>query len=90
MPKSRVRKKTAYTPPSDVLPSAARTARKKAPSPTWYPIVMVTLMLLGLAYIVVYYIAVEHVPVMRDLGAWNFAIGFGLMVGGLGMAVRWR
>lgn len=90
MPKSRVRKKTAYTPPSDVLPSATRTARKKAPSPTWYPIVMVGLMLVGLAYIVVYYIAVERVPIMRDLGSWNFAVGFGLMVAGLGMAVRWR
>jgi hypothetical protein len=51
---------------------------------------MVTLMLLGLAYIVVYYIAAERVPVMRDLNAWNFLVGFGLMVGGLGMAVRWR
>jgi hypothetical protein len=27
---------------------------------------------------------------MRDLNAWNFAIGFGLMVTGLFMAVRWR
>ena len=90
MPKSRVRKKTAYTPPSDVLPSASRTARKTGPSPAWYPIVMVALMLIGLSYVVVYYIAVERVPVMRDLGAWNFVVGFGLMVGGLGMAVRWR
>lgn len=90
MPKSRVRKKTAYTPPSNVLPSASTTARRKAPSPTWYPIAMVVLMLLGLAYIVVYYIAVERVPVMKDLGAWNFVVGFGLMVSGLGMAVRWR
>lgn len=90
MPKSRVRKKVAYTPPSNVLPSASTTARKKAPSPAWYPIVMVTLMLLGLAYIVVYYIAVERVPIMRDLNAWNFVVGFGLMVSGLAMAVRWR
>jgi Cell division protein CrgA len=90
VPKSRVRKKTVYTPPSDVLPSASTVSRKKAPSPAWYPVVMVTLMLVGLAYVVVYYIAVERIPVMRDLGAWNFVIGFGLMVGGLGMAVRWR
>jgi hypothetical protein len=90
VPKSRVRKRAAYTPPSNVLPSASSTVRKKPPSPTWYAVVMVTLMLLGLAYIVVYYIAVERVPVMRDLAAWNFVVGFGLMVGGLGMAVRWR
>jgi Cell division protein CrgA len=91
VPKSRVRKKTAYTPPADVLPSASTVARKKGPSPSWYPFVMVGLMLIGLGYIVVYYIANERVPMMKDLGAaWNFGIGFGLMVAGLAMAVRWR
>ena len=91
MPKSRVRKRAVYTPPSDVLPSSTRVAaRKKAPSPTWYPVVMLTLMILGLAYIAVYYLAGERVPVMRDIDAWNFAIGFGLMITGLFMAVRWR
>jgi hypothetical protein len=30
------------------------------------------------------------VPVMEDLGAWNFAVGFGVMMLGLIMAVRWR
>jgi hypothetical protein len=30
------------------------------------------------------------VPVMQDLGAWNFAVGFGFMIIGLGMAVRWH
>ena len=90
MPKSRVRKRAVYTPPADVLPSSARTTRRKGPSPTWYPIVMLTLMVLWLAYIAVYYLAGERVPIMRDINAWNFAIGFGLMVSGLFMAVRWR
>ena len=90
MPKSRVRKRAVYTPPADVLPSPSRTSRRKGPSPSWYPIVMLALMILGLTYIAVYYLAGERVPVMRDLNAWNFAIGFGLMVSGLFMAVRWR
>jgi hypothetical protein len=30
------------------------------------------------------------VPVMATIGAWNFAIGFGVMLLGLVMAVRWR
>ena len=90
MPKSRVRKRAVYTPPADVLPSSTRVARKRAPSPTWYPIVMLVLLVLGLAYIAVYYLAGERVPVMRDIDAWNFAIGFGLMVSGLFLAVRWR
>jgi hypothetical protein len=89
VPKSKVRKKTVYTPPADVLPSAATQAKRKGPSPTWYPIVMVVLMLAGLAYIVVNYLA-PNLPGFDALGNWNFAVGFGLMVAGLIMAVRWR
>jgi hypothetical protein len=74
-----------------VLPSSTRvSARKKAPSPTWYPVMMLSLMVIGLAYIAVYYLAGERIPVMKDINSWNFAIGFGLMVSGLFMAVRWR
>jgi hypothetical protein len=51
---------------------------------------MLGLMVIGLAYIAVYYLAGERVPIMRDISSWNFAIGFGLMVSGLFMAVRWR
>jgi hypothetical protein len=51
---------------------------------------MAAILVLGLAWIVVYYLAGSSVPLMQDLGAWNFAVGFGLMVIGLGMAVRWH
>jgi len=27
---------------------------------------------------------------MGDIGGWNFAVGFGIMMLGLVMAVRWR
>jgi len=27
---------------------------------------------------------------MQDIGAWNFAVAFGIMLVGLVMAVRWR
>jgi cytochrome bd-type quinol oxidase subunit 2 len=47
-------------------------------------------LLLGLGWIAVYYIAGERVPFMQDIGALNLLIGFGLMVIGLVMAVRWR
>ncbi len=87
MPKSKVRKKSEPTARTSTLASTAPVVR---PSPRWYPIVMAAVLLLGLAWIVVYYLAGDSVPVMQDLGAWNFAVGFGLMVIGLGMAVRWR
>jgi len=34
--------------------------------------------------------ASEKIGFMNSLGPWNFAVGFGLLVAGLGMAVRWR
>jgi hypothetical protein len=91
VPKSKVRKKpdTAARPQS--LATGART-KTLAPSPSWYPITMVVVMVLGLAYLVVYYLtnSGQGVPVMEDLHAWNFAVGFGVMMLGLIMAVRWR
>ena len=89
MPKSKVRKKSVYTPPSDVL-SRGKGARAAQPSPRWYAALMVALMLVGLVWIVVYYVAGDKIPLMVSLGAWNFAIGFGAMVVGLVMSMRWR
>jgi Na+(H+)/acetate symporter ActP len=51
---------------------------------------MVTLMVLGLLWIVVFYVAQDKIPFMQTLSAWNFAIGFGAMVAGLVMSMRWR
>lgn len=92
MPKSKVRKKPVSSTPR--TPSGGPAARGLTPSPTWYPIVMAGVLLLGLAYMVVYYLTSSgtspHVPIMAGLHAWNFAIGFGVMLLGLVMAVRWR
>jgi hypothetical protein len=90
VPKSKVRKKSAYTPPEGVLQSRAARTHAAQPSPRWYAILMVALMLLGLLWIVVYYVAGDQIPFMVSLGAWNFAIGFGTMVLGLIMSMRWR
>jgi hypothetical protein len=90
VPKSKVRKKSVYTPPEGVLPSRAARARAAEPSPRWYAAVMVALMLIGLLWIVVFYVAGEDIPLMATIGSWNFAIGFGLMVAGLVMSMRWR
>jgi hypothetical protein len=90
VPKSKVRKK-ADAPARSASSTATRAL---APSPAWYPIVMAVVLLLGLAYMVVYYLTSSgtdpHIPIMAGLGSWNFAIGFGVMLLGLVMAVRWR
>jgi hypothetical protein len=51
---------------------------------------MAAVFVIALAYLVVYYLAGDKVPVMKDLGGWNFAVGFGVLIIGLVMAVRWR
>jgi hypothetical protein len=90
VPKSKVRKKPAAT----VRAQSLSPQKTLAPSPTWYPVVMGVVLLLGLAYLVVYYLTNSgtdpRIPLMGDIGAWNFAVGFGIMMLGLIMAVRWR
>lgn len=87
MPKSKVRKKPDYVGPARGTASAGAAVK---PSPTWYAGVMIALFVIGLAYIVVYYMASDRIGFMNSLGGWNFAIGFAFLLGGLGMAVRWR
>ena len=59
--------------------------------PLWYRVSMFGLMILGLLWLVTYYIAGERIPFMASLETWqNFAIGFGLAVVGLLMTMNWR
>jgi len=51
---------------------------------------MVTLLLLGLLWIVVYYVAASSVGFVSALGAWNIVIGFGFIFAGLMVSTRWR
>jgi phosphatidylglycerophosphate synthase len=87
VPKSQVRKKKVYTPPTDIRPAAA--AAYKKPSPTWVPITAVTLILVGIAWLVVYYLSSQAYPV-QAWGYWNLAVGFGCMVASLAILSRWR
>lgn len=88
MPESRGRKKkAAYTPP----PSKGERKIAKLGSPSWLAPTMVALFVIGLAYIVIFYIAGSQIPIMRDLSALiNVAIGFGFIAGGFFLATRWR
>jgi hypothetical protein len=88
MPKSKVRKKSAYTQPADQRgPVKAQIA---GPSHPVYVAVMLGLMLLGLLWLVVNYLAIDKIPLLSSLGNWNFLIGFTLMIVGLLMTMRWR
>lgn len=87
MPKSSVRKKKVYTPPTDVRPTV--TAAAKRPSPIWLPISAVALIVGGITWLVVYYLSQTEYPV-QSWGYWNLAVGFGAMVASLILLSRWR
>jgi Cell division protein CrgA len=87
VPKSQVRKKKVYTPPTDVRPAGTAATRK--PSPTWLPISAVALIVFGILWLVVYYLSEAQYPV-ATWGFWNLAVGFGAMVASLILLSRWR
>jgi hypothetical protein len=82
MPESRVRRKSAFTPPP---PKAA----PPKPNAVWFLPLMVGLLLLGLIWIVVYYLSQQLYPI-PNIGPWNLAVGFGIMLSGFAMTTRWR
>ena len=86
MPKSHVRKKKVYTPPVD---PAQTTSAARRPSPVWLPALAVSLIVVGIGWLVVFYLSQGVYPI----GAWeywNLAIGFGAMVLALGLLSKWR
>lgn len=88
MPKSKVRKKDSSSPVEDRRTPVK--AKALGPSHPAYVGVMLGVMVVGLLWLVVNYLAADKIPFMSDLGPWNFAIGFGLMIIGLLMTMRWR
>lgn len=59
-------------------------------TPRWYVVLMLGLMIVGLAWLVVNYLAGPSIPFMDALGAWNYLIGFALMIVGLLMTMGWK
>jgi Cell division protein CrgA len=83
VPKSRVRKKPVYTPPPTKSP------RRKV-SPAWVAPTMVACFVIGLVWIVLYYVTESNMPVLSTLGAWNLVCGFGLIIVGVILSTNWR
>ncbi len=83
MPKSRVRKKSVYTPPP------TRSSKRKV-SPPWLVPTMIACFLVGLAWISLYYVTQSDMPVLRALSGWNLVGGFALIIVGIVLATKWR
>ncbi len=75
----------------DVDPGTPRSG-KDAPNPVWFLPVMIGFMLVGLAWVLVFYISSSSTVTLPipGIGAWNLAIGFGIAFIGFLMTMRWR
>lgn len=66
-----------------------RTSDESTPNPVWFKPVMFGFMLVGLAWIIVFYVSQGTLPI-PDLASWNILIGFGIAFIGFLMTTRWR
>lgn len=82
MPESRSRKKPA-------APQSTPVVREETSNPPWFVPTFVGLLVLGLVWVVVTYISQGRFPI-PPLGSWNLAVGFGFILVGFGMTMRWR
>jgi len=73
----------------ETAPEQDAASREAAPNPVWYKPIMFGFMLLGLAWLLVYYISGSRLP-LPELGNYNIGIGIGIMLVGFLMTTRWR
>ena len=59
------------------------------PNPRWFLPVLIGLLLIGLIWLVTFYVSQGAFPV-EAWGNWNILIGFAFFVAGLIMSTRWR
>lgn len=92
-------------PESKVRPEARRKATAKdrrrveerraekaqqATDRSWVPWVFVPVGIIGVLWLVVYYVAGYQIPGMKELGDWNMLIGMGLLAAAFGIATLWK
>ncbi|MEI8406966.1 MULTISPECIES: cell division protein CrgA [unclassified Kribbella] len=69
---------------------AEKTPKKpRTTSRVWVAPLMLACWLIGLAWLVVFYVAGQDIPVMNDLGNWNLLIGMGLIAVGFVVSTQW-
>lgn len=74
---------------SDELDTSAPRGDDR-PNPVWFKPVMFGFMLLGLVWIIVFYLSPGNEFPIPGIGGWNLAVGFGIALIGFLMTTRWR
>lgn len=85
MPKSRIRKKADFTPP----PTTRTATEVRLSNRAWVAPVMLAMFLVGLAWIVLYYVTGGDLPV-KSISSWNIAVGFAFIAAGFGFSTQWK
>jgi hypothetical protein len=88
MPKSKLRKKVVdqRTHEQEVVVHAPQGPLE---SPAWLAPTMVAAFLIGLFWIVIFYVTQTRYPI-PGIGAWNMLIGFSFIGVGFSLATKWR
>jgi Cell division protein CrgA len=88
MPKSKLRKKVQEQHTREAI---VHDAEPHGPleSPSWLAPVMVANFLIGLFWIVIFYVSQTRFPI-PGIGAWNMIIGFSFVGVGFSLATKWR
>ena len=84
MPVSKKRKKDNKPAVVDVAP-----LDETIESPRWLVPVMLASFLIGLVWIVIFYMTETLYPI-PNIGAWNMLVGFAFIGVGFTLATRWR
>lgn len=84
MPKSRIRKKADFTPPPEKTATAIKLGGRG-----WVAPLMLAFFIVGLAWIVLFYVTQGSLPV-DALGNWNIVVGFGFIAGGFVVSTQWK
>jgi hypothetical protein len=70
-------------------PKAPKTRKGDDLNPVWFKPVMFGFMLLGLIWIITYYVSSAMLPI-QSIENWNILIGFGIAMVGFMMSTRWK
>jgi hypothetical protein len=87
MPKSKVRKKVIEQRATEQVEEVVEN--EIIESPSWLAPVMVANFLIGLIWIVIFYVSSTSYPI-PGIGAWNMLVGFGFVEIGFSLATRWH
>ena len=86
MPKSRLRKKKKDNQAPKMV---GETNPLEMESPRWLAPTMIANFLIGLLWIVTFYVSQTQYPI-PNIGAWNMLVGFAFIGVGFSLATRWR